>query len=101
MLASCWWCARVVSVLGLLLILLLLSDVSVLLRVAVEHGLAGGVHRLAQGRWQPMQSAVAQDAAEGTLTTPVPAGLDGHLAGDIVLVVVDVKTQGPVNMVLH
>ena len=47
-----------------------------------------------------MQRTVAQNAAQRALTTPIAARLDGDFARDVVLVVVDVETQGPADVVL-
>ncbi len=58
------------------------------------------MHRLAQRRRQPVQGAVAEHTPQGALAAPVAARLDGDLAGDVVLVVVDVQAQGAADVVL-
>lgn len=69
-------------------------------RVAIKESLSRSLYRLAQRRRQTMQRTVAQNTAKRTLTAPVPAGLDGNLARDVVFVVVDVQPQGAANVVL-
>lgn len=71
-----------------------------LAQLAVEHGLAGRVDGLAQRGGEAVQRAVAQDAAQGALAAPLATGVQGHLAGDVVLVVVHVEAQRAADVVL-
>jgi hypothetical protein len=58
--------------------------------VAIEKGLSRGMNRFAKGCRKSVQSAIAQDAAQGTFAAPVAAWMDCDFARHIVLVVIDI-----------
>jgi hypothetical protein len=62
---------------------------------SVEDSLPWRVRRLIQGRWNPMEGAIAQRAAQGSLASPISGRSDVNQTRYVVLVVVNEKLQRP------
>lgn len=90
-----WWCVPC----SRLCLWIIIRRLFIELLPSIKHGFSGRIDRLAQRRRQTVQSPVAQDTSQGTLTTPFPAGMQCDFARDVVFVVVHVQSQRAANMV--